>query len=69
MTISVPFVTQNGNGVYNDCGPADCLAIARWVGKGLTTTVAAVATAIGKLGKLTGPSDLVAAFRWQWRRL
>lgn len=64
MTINVPFVTQNGNGVYNDCGPADCLAIARWVGKGLTTTIAAVATAIGKLGKLTGPSDLVAAFRW-----
>ena len=35
----VPYISQQGNGVYNDCGAACALMLARWVGVGLTDSV------------------------------
>lgn len=42
--MTVPFVTQQGNGVYNDCGPACVAMLAKWLGR--VPNVAAIAAQI-----------------------
>ena len=58
-----PYQSQQGNGVYNDCGPAAALMLARWVGKGLNDSVAYWAKRIDAPQDGTTPQDLAGMLK------
>ena len=54
----VPYVSQVGNSATNDCGPAVCVMLGRWVGKSMNLGPVYWADYIGKRDQLTSRSDL-----------
>ena len=58
-----PYQSQQGNGVLNDCGPAAALMLSRWVGKGMTDTVAYWAKRIDPPQDGTTPQDLAGMLK------
>lgn len=59
----VPYVSQQRNGVLNDCGPAAALMLSRWLGKGMTDTVAQWADRIDAQHDGTTPQDLAGMLK------
>lgn len=55
----VPYVSQVDNApAANDCGPACCLMLDKWVHPNTAWTVTKLAGSIGKIGGLTGKADI-----------
>ena len=59
----VPYISQQANGVYNDCGPAAALMLSRWLGKGMNDTVAYWARRIDAAQDGTTPQDLAGMLK------
>lgn len=58
----VPYLSQQGNGVYNDCGIACALMLGRWVGVGLEDSIAGWAKVIDPAQDGTTVNDIQKMF-------